>query len=197
MEYLTRPRGRLGLNSIVNCDPDGTILASAISSRGMMRILRYSARVKGSNGGPDQPFWIASKTTVLAFWVITSMGLSSPASIRTEGLVQCPCFVCTGCSCLAILDREGNSIRLQVICIREIPFLGHFAGQCRSISVMMSSAHRTVSEMAATVAGTRLPPSHCASFLGARIAAAMSSTRLHPSSTRACYNFRHVFATEL
>src|ERR1700687_1285222 len=162
MEYLTRPRGRVGLNSIVNCDPDGTVLASGISSRGTIRILRYSARVKGSNGGPDQPFWIASKTTVLALWVITSMGLSSPASIRTEGLVQCPCFVCTGCSCLAVFDCERNSTRLQVICIREIPLLGHFAGQRRSISVMISSAHRTASEIAATVAGTRLSPYHCA-----------------------------------
>src|SRR5580658_7216684 len=73
------------------------------------------------------------------------MGLASPASSRTEGLVQCPCFVCTGCSCLVVFDCERNSTRLQVICIREMPLLGYFAGQRRSISVMISSAHRTAS----------------------------------------------------
>jgi hypothetical protein len=37
--------------------------------------------------------------------------------------------------------------------------------------------------MALIVAGTRLPPSNGASFLAARIAAAMSRTRFRPSST--------------
>jgi steroid delta-isomerase-like uncharacterized protein len=37
--------------------------------------------------------------------------------------------------------------------------------------------------IAPTVAGTRVPPSYCASFRAARIAAAISSTRFRPSST--------------
>ena len=78
------------------------------------------------------------------------------------------------------------------------PSSSHFAdGQRSSISFIISSAHRTASEIAATVAGTRLPPSHCASFRAARIAAAIRSTRLRPSSTRACYTFRRLFATKL
>src|SRR5207302_7341021 len=57
----------------------------------------------------------------------------------------------------------------------------HFiAGQRRSISFMISSAQRIASEMAATVAGTRLPPSCWASFRAARIAAIIPSTRLRP-----------------
>jgi hypothetical protein len=43
--------------------------------------------------------------------------------------------------------------------------------------------HRTASEIAATVAGTRLPPSYCASFRAARIATMMPITRLRDSST--------------
>src|SRR5579872_6272469 len=45
---------------------------------------------------------------------------------------------------------------------------------------MISSAHLTASEIAATVAGTRLPPSYLASFQAARIAAMMASTRFPP-----------------
>jgi hypothetical protein len=55
--------------------------------------------------------------------------------------------------------------------------------QRSSISFMISSAHRTASEIAATVAGTRLPPSYCASFRAARIATMMAITRLRDSST--------------
>ena len=49
---------------------------------------------------------------------------------------------------------------------------------------MISSAQRTESEIAATVAGTRFPPSYCASLRAARMEAAISSTRLRPSSTQ-------------
>ena len=69
-------------------------------------------------------------------------------------------------------------------------------GQRSSISLRISSAQRTASEMAATVAGTRLPPSYCASLRAARILAAINNTRLRPSSTIACYTFRLWFAIE-
>jgi hypothetical protein len=59
------------------------------------------------------------------------------------------------------------------------------AGHRSSIAFMISSAHRTASEIALMVAGTLLPPSNCASFRAARILAAINSTRLRPSSTRA------------
>ncbi len=58
-----------------------------------------------------------------------------------------------------------------------------FKGQRPSISFMISSAHRTASEIAATVAGIRLPPSCWASLRAARIAAMIPSTRLRCSST--------------
>jgi hypothetical protein len=62
---------------------------------------------------------------------------------------------------------------------------------------MISSAHRTASEIAATVAGTRFPPSYCESFRAARMVAAINNTRLRPSSTpkRLAYspNLRHRF----
>ena len=58
----------------------------------------------------------------------------------------------------------------------------HLSVHRRSISVMISSAHRTASDMAATVAGIRFPPSYCASFLAAKIDAAIHNTRLRPSS---------------
>jgi hypothetical protein len=48
---------------------------------------------------------------------------------------------------------------------------------------MISSAHRTASEIAATVAGTLLPPSYWASFRAANMLAAINNTRLRPSST--------------
>lgn len=57
-------------------------------------------------------------------------------------------------------------------------------GQRRSISFRISSAQRTASAIALIVAGTRLPPSNCANLRAARIAAAISRTRLRPSSTR-------------
>jgi hypothetical protein len=64
--------------------------------------------------------------------------------------------------------------------VRPLDF--YLDGHRRSISAKISSAHRTESAMALTVAGTRFPPSHCASFLAAKIDAAISSTRFRPSS---------------
>jgi hypothetical protein len=49
--------------------------------------------------------------------------------------------------------------------------------------------------MALTVAGTRAPLSYCASLRAAKIEAAISSTRLRPSSTVAVYQIRRLFAT--
>ena len=51
--------------------------------------------------------------------------------------------------------------------------------------------------MALTVAGTLAPLSYCASLRAARMLAAMSSTRLRPSSTAAVYHFRFVFAIRI
>jgi hypothetical protein len=59
----------------------------------------------------------------------------------------------------------------------------YLEGQRRSISLRISSAHRTASAMALMVAGTRFPPSYWHSFRAARIAAAISKTRFRPSST--------------
>jgi hypothetical protein len=56
-------------------------------------------------------------------------------------------------------------------------------GHRRSISAKICSAHLIESAMALTVAGTRFPPSYCASFLAAKIDAAINSTRFRPSST--------------
>jgi hypothetical protein len=50
------------------------------------------------------------------------------------------------------------------------------------------------SAMALTVAGMRAPLSYGASFLAAKIEAAISNTRLRPSSTPAVYHLRLVFA---
>jgi hypothetical protein len=47
---------------------------------------------------------------------------------------------------------------------------------------MICSAQRIESAMALTVAGTRAPLSYCAGFLAARIAAAISGTRLRQPS---------------
>jgi hypothetical protein len=58
---------------------------------------------------------------------------------------------------------------------------------------MISSAHRTASAMAATVAGTRFPPSYCASFRAAKIDAAINKTRFRPSSTIASYHLSPLF----
>ena len=184
MEYRTRLRERLGLNSIRSCDPDGTVLASGTSSRGTMLSFRYSARVNGSNGGPVHPFWMASKTNVLAFWVIMSIGLSSPASIKTEGFVQCPCSLT--CNLMLLIFPLGLCVYSTLVLLpHSCEFHGDLHGQRSSISFMIASAHRTASVIAATVAGTRFPPSHCASFRAARIAAMMPMTRLRPSSTQA------------
>ena len=68
------------------------------------------------------------------------------------------------------------------------------AGQRSSIAFMISSAHRTASAIALTVAGTLFPPSNRASFRAARIVAAINNTRLRPSSTRAFYHVRFLFA---
>src|SRR5271155_6011126 len=58
-------------------------------------------------------------------------------------------------------------------------------GQRSSIAFINSSAQRTASEIAATVAGTLFPPSNGDNFRAARIAAAIKMTRLRPSSTEA------------
>ena len=68
------------------------------------------------------------------------------------------------------------------------------AGQRSSMAFMISSAQRTASAIALTVAGTRLPPSNCASLRAARMLAAINSTRLRPSSTRISLSFRVLFA---
>jgi hypothetical protein len=60
--------------------------------------------------------------------------------------------------------------------------LCYFTGQRLSISFRISSAQRSPSPIALTVAGTLVPPSYWASLRAARIDAAMSSTRLRPSS---------------
>jgi hypothetical protein len=56
-------------------------------------------------------------------------------------------------------------------------------GQRSSMTFMISSAQRTASAIALTVAGTLFPPSNCASLRAARILAAINSRRLRPSST--------------
>jgi hypothetical protein len=53
-----------------------------------------------------------------------------------------------------------------------------FHGQRSSISFRIASAQRTVSEIAATVAGTLFPQSKLDSFLAAKIAVAISNTHL-------------------
>jgi hypothetical protein len=68
-------------------------------------------------------------------------------------------------------------------------------GQRSSIAFINSSAQRTASEMAATVAGTLFPPSNGDNFRAARIAAAIKMTRLRPSSTSREYHVRLLFAT--
>src|SRR5437870_12914346 len=57
-------------------------------------------------------------------------------------------------------------------------------GQRASISCIIRSAHLTASAMAQIVAGTRAPPSYCASLRAARMLAAINKTRLRPSSTK-------------
>ncbi len=64
----------------------------------------------------------------------------------------------------------------------SLPRLLTFVGHLRSISAMISSAHRIASEIAQIAAGTRAPPSNCASRRAARMLAAMSKTRFLPSS---------------
>lgn len=83
-----------------------------------------------------------------------------------------------GCSivCLGAKRHQGGILRDVARSLGEL-------GQRSSISLRISSAQRTASEMAATVAGTRLPPSYCASLRAARILAAINKTRLRPSST--------------
>jgi hypothetical protein len=72
--------------------------------------------------------------------------------------------------------------------------LCYFTGQRLSISFRISSAHLSPSAIALTVAGTLAPPSYWASFLAARIDAAIRSTRLRPSSTHEAYHIRLLFA---
>ena len=52
------------------------------------------------------------------------------------------------------------------------------AGHRSSIAFMISSAHRTASAMALSVAGTLFPPSNCASFRAARILAAINEPQV-------------------
>ena len=59
-----------------------------------------------------------------------------------------------------------------------------YFGSLPSISLIISSAHRTASAIAATVAGTRFPPSYCASFRAARIAAITPMTVSDPHPSR-------------
>src|SRR6266446_6937554 len=93
MEYLTRFRGRLGLNSIAMCEPDGTVLASATSSRGIILILRWSASENGSKGGPAQPASSAPNTNFLADSVITATGSPRWARGTTDRWVHfCSAF---------------------------------------------------------------------------------------------------------
>ena len=68
------------------------------------------------------------------------------------------------------------------------------AGHRSSIARMICSAQRTASPIAVIVAGTLTPPSYCASLRAAKMLAAMSSTRLRPSSTGKIYQFRRLFA---
>jgi hypothetical protein len=72
----------------------------------------------------------------------------------------------------------------------------YFEGQRSSISFKIASAQRTASVIAATVAGTLFPPSKLDSFLAAKIAAAMSKTRLRPHPFTAWYLIRRFFATD-
>src|SRR5215472_883862 len=62
---------------------------------------------------------------------------------------------------------------------------------------MISFAKRMASEIAFTVAGIRGVLEYCASLRDARIAAAISRTRLRPSSTEAWYIFRLLFVYKL
>ena len=64
----------------------------------------------------------------------------------------------------------------------SFPRLLTFVGHRRSISAMISSAQRIESVIAQMVAGIRAPPSNCASFLAAKMLAAINRTRLRPSS---------------
>jgi hypothetical protein len=56
-------------------------------------------------------------------------------------------------------------------------------GQRSSMTRRICSAQRTAFSIAMMVAGTFVPPSYCASFRAARMLAAISKTRLRPSST--------------
>jgi hypothetical protein len=71
---------------------------------------------------------------------------------------------------------------IELVCADQLPLTHFDAGQRRSISAISCSAHRMASLIALIVAGTRAPPSYCANFRAARIAAAISRTRLRPSS---------------
>ena len=64
-----------------------------------------------------------------------------------------------------LLGRAGCAkAELQIHCRRPVSRVGHLS----SIAVIISSAHRTASEIAEIVAGTLLPPSCCESFRAAR-----------------------------
>ncbi len=83
----------------------------------------------------------------------------------------------------ASLCRKGYVSALRTRVHRQSfsgVILSQFSLKISHLSLAM--AHRTPSEIAATVAGTRFPPSHCASFRAARIAAIIPMTRFLPSS---------------
>jgi hypothetical protein len=81
---------------------------------------------------------------------------------------------------IQVMSRNQHDVRLWIL-VRRLQKRTHRSRPASSF--MISSAHRTASEIAATVAGTRLPPSYCASFRAARIATMMPITRLRDSST--------------
>jgi hypothetical protein len=84
-------------------------------------------------------------------------------------------------------DKSLPSSRsLQLI---QLLTLSREVGQRSSIARMISSAQRMPSDIALTVAGTLFAPSYCASFRAARMLAAISSTRLRPSSIVTWYTF--------
>ena len=67
-------------------------------------------------------------------------------------------------------------------------------GHLLSILAMIRSAIAMASAMADSNAGEGRP-SQFASFLTARMLAAMSNTRLRPSSTETVYHIRYLFAS--
>jgi hypothetical protein len=80
--------------------------------------------------------------------------------------------------------------------VQTFALLGFDAGQRLSIRAIIRSAVVIASEIAVSLAGDGLP-SHCASFRAARMLAAISRTRLRPSSICSVYHLRFPFAIEI